>query len=72
MPASEMFILVSQIQRLSFFAVFCFAWFTAGVIRRSEALGVQKKTVLVLYGDPLSAPADRMRVLVEDMERIRY
>ena len=55
-----MFILLNQIQRLAFFTVFCVAWFNVGVIRPSEALGVQKKTVLVLYGDPLSAPADRM------------
>ena len=55
-----MFIPLNQIQRLAFFAVFCVAWFNVGVIRPSEALGVQKKTVLVLYGDPLSAPADRM------------
>jgi hypothetical protein len=60
MPASEIFILVSQIERLLFFAMFCVAWFNFGVIRPSEALGVQKKTVLVLYGDPQSTPADRM------------
>jgi len=56
----EMLILPNRIQRLAFFAMFCVAWFNVGVIRPSEALGVQKKTVLVLYGDPLSAPADRM------------
>jgi hypothetical protein len=55
-----MFIPLNQIQRLAFFTVFCVAWFNVGVIRPSEALNVQKKTVLVLYGDPLSAPADRM------------
>ena len=55
-----MLILPHGIQRFAFFAVFCVAWFNVGVIRPSKALGVQKKTVLVLYGDPLSAPADRM------------
>jgi PAS domain S-box-containing protein len=56
----EMLILPNQIQRLALFAVFYVAWFNVGVIRPSEALGVQKKKVLVLYGDPLSTPADRM------------
>ena len=48
------------IQRLAFFAAFCVAWFNVGFPRPVEALGVQKKTVLVLYGDPLLVPADRM------------
>jgi PAS domain S-box-containing protein len=53
-------ILLNRIRRLAFFAMFCVAWFNVGVIRPSEPLRTQKKTVLVLYGDPLSAPADRM------------
>src|SRR5580692_5702087 len=53
-------ILLNRIRRLVLFAVFYVAWFNVGVIRPSEALGIQKKTVLVLYGDPLSTPADRM------------
>ena len=53
-------ILLNRIRRLAFFAMFCVAWFSVGVIRPSEPLRTQKKTVLVLYGDPLSAPADRM------------
>src|SRR4029077_6903281 len=56
----EMLILPHGIQRLTLFAVLYVAWFNVGFIRPAEALGVQKKTVLVLYGDPLSAPADRM------------
>ena len=55
-----MLILPHGIQRLALFAVLYLAWFDVGFIRPSEALNVQKKTVLVLYGDPLSAPADRM------------
>jgi hypothetical protein len=52
-------ILLNGIQRLAFlFAVFCVAWFNAsGPV---QALSAPKRTVLVLYGDPLSAPADRM------------
>jgi PAS domain S-box-containing protein len=53
-------ILLNRIRRLVLFAVFYVAWFNVGVIRPSEALGIQKKPVLVLYGDPLSTPADRM------------
>jgi ABC-type uncharacterized transport system substrate-binding protein len=55
-----MLILPQGMQRLVFFAVLYAACFNVGFIRSSEALGVPKKTVLVLYGDPLSAPADRM------------
>ena len=55
-----MLILPHGIQRLTLFAVLYVAWFNVGFIRPAEALGVPKKTVLVLYGDPLSAPADRM------------
>jgi PAS domain S-box-containing protein len=47
-------------QSLAFFGVFCVAWFNAAVGRSLEAISAPKKTVLVLYGDPLSTPADRM------------
>jgi PAS domain S-box-containing protein len=56
----DMLILSNRIQRLTFFGVFCVAWFNAYAGRPVEALSAPKKTVLVLYGDPLSAPADRM------------
>ena len=56
-----MAILPNRIQRLAFlFAVFCVAWFNAAVGGPIQAFSAPKKTVLVLYGDPLSAPADRM------------
>ena len=53
-------IVLDGIERLAYFAVSCLAWFNVGVIRPVEALSVPQKKVLVLYGDPLSAPADRM------------
>ena len=37
----------------------CITWFVA-LGRSAETIGASRKTVLVLYGDPLSAPADRM------------
>ena len=41
------------------FVLFCATWFvTLG--RSAETISASKKTVLVLYGDPLSIPADRM------------
>ena len=48
-----MLILLHGIQRFALFAVLYVALFSVG---SSEALGVLKKAVLVLYGDPLSAP----------------
>jgi PAS domain S-box-containing protein len=45
---------------LSFFAVFWMASYNAAVGGMVAALSAPKKTVLVMYGDPLTAPADRM------------
>jgi PAS domain S-box-containing protein len=55
-----MLILPNRIRRATFFVLLCVAWFNAAVGGPVEALSAPKKTVLVLYGDPLSAPADRM------------
>ena len=55
-----MLILPNRIQRLAFFVLFCVAWFNVTLGRTAETLRASKKTVLELYGDPLSAPADRM------------
>jgi PAS domain S-box-containing protein len=41
------------------FVLSCVTCFVA-LGRAAETIGASKKTVLVLYGDPLSAPADRM------------
>jgi PAS domain S-box-containing protein len=51
--------LLNGTKRLAVFAVYCLV-FNAAIDGPLQALGAQKKTVLVLYGDPLSAPADRM------------
>jgi PAS domain S-box-containing protein len=56
----EMLILPNRIQRLAVFAVLWGAWFHAAVGGPVEAFSAPKKTVLVLYGDPLSIPANRM------------
>jgi hypothetical protein len=53
-------ILLTRIRALAFFALLWGAWFDAAVCGRVEALSAQKKTVLVLYGEPLSVPANRM------------
>jgi PAS domain S-box-containing protein len=45
---------------LSFFAVFWMASYNAAIGGTVAALSAPKKTVLVLYGDPLASPADRM------------
>jgi len=52
--------LPNRIRRLAVFVLLCVAWFNADAGGPVEALSAPKKTVLVLYGDPLSAPADRM------------
>jgi hypothetical protein len=54
-----MFIPLNRIRRLAFFAVFCVAWFNVAVGGPLEAISALKKTVLVLYGNPLSIPAIR-------------
>jgi C4-dicarboxylate-specific signal transduction histidine kinase/ABC-type uncharacterized transport system substrate-binding protein len=53
-------ILPSRIRALAFFALLWGAWFYAAVGGPVQAFGAPKKTVLVLYGDPLSIPANRM------------
>jgi PAS domain S-box-containing protein len=50
-------ILVNRIRWLSFFAVFCLAWFNVVVGVPLEAISFLKKTVLVLHGDQLSSRA---------------
>jgi hypothetical protein len=55
-----MLILPNRIRRVTFFVLISVAWFNADVGGPVEAISAPKKTVLVLYGDPLSAPADRM------------
>jgi PAS domain S-box-containing protein len=55
-----MLMLLNGIRRSKFFAALCVAWFSVSAIGPIKALSAPKKTVLVLYGDPLSAPADRM------------
>ena len=52
--------IVSQMRLLSFFAVFWMASYNAAIGGTVAALSAPKKTVLVLYGDPLASPADRM------------
>ena len=52
--------LLNGTQRLAFFAGFYVAWFNLAVIKPVEAFSAPKKTVLVLYGNPLSIPANRM------------
>jgi hypothetical protein len=47
-------------QRLALFAWFCVAWFNVAVLWQVEALGAEKKTVVVLYGDPLTIPGVRI------------
>jgi two-component system, LuxR family, sensor kinase FixL len=51
---------LANIRQLAFFAVFCVACFNTAAGRPVEALRAVKKTVLVLYGEPLSVPANRM------------
>jgi hypothetical protein len=54
-------LMLNRIQRVVFhFAAYWFAFSNAGVVQPVQAVGNPRKTVLVLYGDPLSAPADRM------------
>jgi hypothetical protein len=55
-----MTILLNRIQLLAFFAVLWGGWFHAAVGGAVEAFSAPKKTVLVLYGEPLSIPANRM------------
>jgi signal transduction histidine kinase len=55
-----MTILLNRIQLLGFFVLLWGAWFHAAVGGPVEAFSAPKKTVLVLYGDPLSIPANRM------------
>ena len=56
-----MAILPNRIQRLGFlFGVCCVAWVNVAIGMPFEALGDPRKTMLVLYGDPLITPADRM------------
>jgi len=57
----EIAMLLNRIQRLAFpFGVCCVAWVSFAIGRPVGALSAPKKTVLVLYGDPLVTPADRM------------
>jgi len=55
-----MSILLKRIRLLAFITLFCIAWLNAGVGRPGEAVRPAKKTVLVLYGNPLTIPANRM------------
>ena len=55
-----MLILLKQISRLAFFAVFCLALFNFAAGEWIEAVSLPKKTVLVLYGERLSLPGPRM------------
>jgi PAS domain S-box-containing protein len=55
-----MLIRPNRIRRLAFFVLLCVTWFNAAAGRSVEPISGLKKTVLVLYGDPLSTPADRM------------
>ncbi len=55
-----MLILLKQIPRIAFFAVFCLALFNSAAGESIEALSLPKKTVLVLYGERLSLPGPRM------------
>jgi len=50
-------ILADRIRWLSFFALFCVAWFNVVVGGPLEAISSLKKTVPVLHGDRLSIPA---------------
>ena len=50
----------NQMRLLAVFAAFWVAWISAAVGAPVGGLSAPKKTVLVLYGDPLVAPADRM------------
>ena len=50
-------ILVNRMRWLSFFAVFCVAWFNVVVGGPLEAISSLKKTVLLLHRDRLSIPA---------------
>ena len=52
-----MLIWVTRLRSFAFFALLWVAWFNGG---GEQALSAQKKTVLVLYGNPLSLPANRM------------
>jgi tetratricopeptide (TPR) repeat protein len=53
--------MLNGIQRVVFhFAACCVALSNAAVVQPVQALNAPRKTVLVLYGEPLSAPADRM------------
>jgi PAS domain S-box-containing protein len=58
--ACTMLIPPNRIRRLAVFVLFCVAWFNAGVGGPLEALSAVKENVLVLYGEPLSVPANRM------------
>lgn len=54
-------LMLNRIQRVVFhFAACCVALSNAAVVQPVQALSAPGKTVLVLYGDPLSVPADRM------------
>ena len=52
--------LLNGTQRLAFLAGFYVAWFNLADITPVQAFSAPKKTVLVLYGNPLSIPANRM------------
>jgi len=52
--------IVNQMRLLSFFAVFWMASHNAAVSGTVAALSAPKKTMLVLFGDRLSIPAERM------------
>jgi PAS domain S-box-containing protein len=60
LDACVMLILLGRLRPLAFFALLWMAWFNAAVGGPVEALILPKKTVLVLYGRPLSLPANRM------------
>ena len=51
---------VNQMRLLAFLAVFWMASYNAAAGGTVAALSAPKKTVLVLFGDPLSIPAERM------------
>jgi hypothetical protein len=53
-------VFLARLRSLAFLALSWVAWVNAAGSTPPEALSAPKKTVLVLYGDPLSAPANRM------------
>src|SRR5262252_233633 len=53
-------VFLTRLRSLAFLALSWIAWVNTAGGTPAEPLNAPKKTVLVLYCDPLSAPADRM------------